>query len=285
MPGRESAGEHLEGRRWQGKEVCPDCGCFGKITAKGGKRKGFYPCRGCGVEFAVWTKSIFERSHVPFYKWVYAMYLVVTARKGISSLQLSKQIGVTQKTVWFNLGRLREACGNYTERLRGTIEVDEVHIGGRERNRYESMKPNTGRGAVGEQAVLGIRERGKNLIAMPVENTSKERLHGKISEHVDTGFTDEHKSYGELGSKGYAHASVKYSASEQVGGKVMHVKSPELSWTVFKQSLYETWHHCSRRHLARYLNAATFWLSGGNLKAHTLEWLAITYKAFRHGIA
>lgn len=249
---------------------------------------GYYRCRDCGEEFTVRTKSIFERSHVPLHKWVYAMYIVVTARKGISSLQLSKEVGVTQKTAWFMLGRLRDACGDDIEKLRGMIEVDEVYIGGLERNKHEAKKLNAGRGTVGKQAVLGIRERGGKSVAMPVDSTSKDSLQAKISEHVEVGSmvcTDEHKSYDGLESKGYEHGSVKHSAGEYVGANAIHVNSAESMWAVFKRSLYGTWHHCSRKHLAGYLNEATFRLNEGNVKAHTLERLvAFTDKAFNHRI-
>ena len=107
IPDAEAARLYLEERRWRGSPSCPLCGAFEDITARTGKRVGYYRCHDCAGEFTVRTGTIFERSHVPLNKWVYAMYLVVTARKGISSLQLSKEIGVTQKTAWFMLGRLR----------------------------------------------------------------------------------------------------------------------------------------------------------------------------------
>ena len=88
--------------------VCPVCGIGERVSAR--KEAGFYHCNQCKEDFTVRTGTIFERSHVPLHKWIYAMYLVVTARKGISSMQLAKEIGVTQKTAWFILGRLREAC-------------------------------------------------------------------------------------------------------------------------------------------------------------------------------
>ena len=112
FPDAESARLYFEGRRWSGHVVCPHCGCDSRISARKGERTGYYRCGECKEEFTVRTRTIFERSHVPLNKWLYAMYLTVTARKGISSLQLSKQIGVTQKTAWFMQQRLREACGN-----------------------------------------------------------------------------------------------------------------------------------------------------------------------------
>ena len=113
MPDAEAARLYLEKRRWQGSSSCPLCGASENITSRTGKRAGYYRCHDCAGEFTVRTGTIFERSHVPLNKWVCAMYLVVTARKGVSSLQLSKEIGVTQKTAWFMLERLREACDDY----------------------------------------------------------------------------------------------------------------------------------------------------------------------------
>ena len=114
FPDGESARLYFEGRRWPNGPVCPACGERDRIYSKGG---GFYRCNADLLVFTVRTGTIFERSHIPLHKWLYAMYLLVTARKGISSLQLSKQIGVTQKTAWFMLHRLREACGSDLNKL------------------------------------------------------------------------------------------------------------------------------------------------------------------------
>jgi len=112
IPDAEAARLYLEARRWNGQpDACPLCGGTERISARRGKRIGYYRCGDCRGEFTVRTGTIFERSHVPLHKWIYAMHLIVTARKGVSSLQLSKEIGVTQKTAWFMLGRIREACG------------------------------------------------------------------------------------------------------------------------------------------------------------------------------
>lgn len=110
FPDADSARAYLEAQRWPGGAVCPICDEAKRIYAK---RGGFYRCNACLEEFTVRTGTIFEKSKVPLNKWLYAMYLLVTARKGISSVQLAKQIGVTQKTAWFMLQRLREACGRH----------------------------------------------------------------------------------------------------------------------------------------------------------------------------
>lgn len=107
FPNQEAARSYLEGRLWPSGPRCPVCGLGERITAR---KSGFYRCNQCKEDFTIRTGTIFERSHVPLHKWVYAMYLLVTARKGISSMQLAKEIGITQKSAWFVLHRLREAC-------------------------------------------------------------------------------------------------------------------------------------------------------------------------------
>src|ERR1700676_5031343 len=155
FPDQETARTYLEGRHWPNGPRCPVCGLGERITERTG---GFYRCNQCKEDFTVRTGTIFERSHIPLHKWVYAMYLVVTARKGISSMQLAKEIGITQKSAWFMLGRLREACKDDFTKLRGTVEVDETFIGGKEGNKHASKKLHAGRGTVGKTAVLGMRQ-------------------------------------------------------------------------------------------------------------------------------
>jgi transposase-like protein len=120
FPDAEAARVYMEGKRWPDGAVCPACDEAKRITTRKG---GFYRCNACKTDFTVRTATIFERSHIPLHKWLYTMYLLVTARKGISSLQLAKQIGVTQKSAWFMLQRLREACGNDPTVLRGFAEA------------------------------------------------------------------------------------------------------------------------------------------------------------------
>ena len=121
FPDEESARVYLEGRLWPNGPVCPTCKAGDRLTPR---RAGFYRCNACQLDFTIRTGTIFERSHVPLHKWVYAMYLLVTARKGVSSMQLAKEIGVTQKTAWFVLGRLREACGS--ERKGGSVTFPQL---------------------------------------------------------------------------------------------------------------------------------------------------------------
>lgn len=121
FPDESAARAYIEERRWHGKPICPYCGANHRIQQR--KLNSYFRCPSCKKDFTVRVGTIFERSHVPLDKWIFAMYLLVTASKGISSLQLSKEIGVTQKTAWFMLQRLREACGNNEGDLPSGIAV------------------------------------------------------------------------------------------------------------------------------------------------------------------
>jgi len=156
FPDEEVARQYLEARLWpDGGVKCPDCKSGKRITVR---KAGYYRCNACKLTFTVRTGTIFERSHVPLHKWLYVMYLLVKG-KGISSMQVAKEIGITQKSAWFVLHRLREACNDEDLKLSGTVEVDETFIGGKEGNKHEWKKRKEGRGAVGKTPVLGMRER------------------------------------------------------------------------------------------------------------------------------
>src|SRR3954462_5693847 len=165
VPEAEAGRRWLESHLWPNGPHCPVCGLGDRITARKG---GYYRCRQCKEAFTVRTGTVMERSPIPLHKWVYTMYLLVTARKGISSLQLAKEIGITQKSAWFALHRIREACGSpKLTKLKGIVELDECFIGGKERKKHEHKKLKAGRGAVGKTAVLGMRERDGRTILAP----------------------------------------------------------------------------------------------------------------------
>lgn len=283
FPDQESARLYLEGRRWPDGPVCPLCDNSERITTRKGKRLGYYRCRDCEEEFTVRSETIFGRSKVPLNKWLYVMYLVVTARKGVSSLQLSKEIGVTQKTSWFMLQRIREALGqDGGDKLSGIVEVDEAYHGPKAKSMHASKRNFAGRGTVGKQPIIGMRERGGRTIAKPIEGTSSADLYAEIEENVEPGstlYTDEHRGYNNL--PGYIRKYVSHSKGEYVGAGNVHTNTIESVWAVFKRSLHGTWHHCQVKHLERYLNEATFRLNEGTVKVHTLLRLeALVDRAF-----
>ena len=143
FPNEKTARIYLESRLWPKDVICPTCSGQDRITPR---KAGFHRCNKCQLDFTIRTGTIFERSHIPLHKWIYAMYLLVIARKGISSVQIAKEIGIQQKSAWFMLHRLREACGGELAKLQGIVEVDEAFFGGKEANKHESKKLNAGRG-------------------------------------------------------------------------------------------------------------------------------------------
>jgi len=268
FPDEESARQYLEGRLWANGVTCPECKGKERITAR---KNGYYRCNACKLDFTIRTGTIFERSHVPLHKWVYAMYLVVTSRKGISSLQLSKEIGVTQKSAWFMLQRLREACGTKLEMLKGTVEVDEMFFGGEENNRHMYDHIHKPRERTEKVTVVGMRERGGNTVAKVVEGTGGLALRKAIHENVAAGtriLSDDYASYTALPKEGFPHDSVNHISGEYVRGDV-HTNSIESVWAVMKRGMHGVYHHADRKHMGRYVNEFTFRLNQGNVARHT----------------
>ena len=273
FPNEDSARTHIETIRWAYGRPCPHCGELDNSFARRGKRLGYYKCYGCKKEFTVRTGSVFERSHVPLNKWLFAIYLLETSRKGISSLQLSKELGITQKSAWFVLHRLRESCGVEYKNLFGTVEIDETYIGGLEENRHEHKKSNIGRGSSGKQAVLGMREREGRVKAIAVSDIRRRTLQGYITDNVAVGstiYTDDHRSYTGLRRKAYTHKTVKHSVKEYVNGMV-YTNGIESVWAVLKRGYKGIYHNFSFKHMQRYINEFTFRLNEGNCSVDTID--------------
>jgi transposase-like protein len=280
FPDQETARKYLEGRLWPQGPRCPVCGLGERITERA---NGFYRCNQCKEDFTVRTGTIFERSHVPLHKWVYAMYLLVTARKGISSMQLAKEIGITQKSAWFVLHRLREACGSDLKKLQGIIEIDETFVGGIEANKHEHKKLKAGRGTVGKTPVLGMRERGGRTKAFKLANTEAQTIQDVIVQNAEVGsvlHTDEAGAYRDLGGLFFSHDTVNHSLGEFSRAGVT-TNSIESVFAVLKRGLIGVYHHASPKHLGRYVDEFAFRLNEGNVKNHTLTRL----DAFVDGVA
>src|SRR3984893_1220042 len=265
IPDQETARVYLEQNLWPEGPKCPVCGLGERITVR---KDGFYRCNQCKEDFTVRTGTIFERSHIPLHKWIYAMYLLLTARKGISSLQLSKEIGIRQASAWFMLHRIREAGGPDLKKLRGIIEIDETFVGGIEANKHEDKKLKAGRGTVGKTAVLGMRERGGRTVATPIANTDKGTVQAAIHQHIEIGsilHTDDAGAYIGIGDFGFSHDAVNHSAGEYVRDDVT-TNGIESVFAVLKRGLIGVYHHASQKHRVQYLRRLWF-----------LHWISVLY--------
>ena len=270
FPDEASAVRFVEEQVWPEGVKCRFC--ESDKTSPRPHRHG-HRCKSCGKDFTVRHGTIFENSRLPLVKWLYAIYLVQTSRKSISSLQLSKELDVTQKTAWFLLHRIREACQQGDWMLTNVVEVDETYIGGKERNKHKHKQLKRGRGTVGKQAVIGARERGGNVKALAINKTDAKTLKGFVHGHIEPGstvYTDEHRGYLGLHGVLYSHASVRHSAKEYVNGMI-HTNGIESVWALIKRGYTGTFHHFSLKHLQRYVDEFTFRLNEGRCEVDTID--------------
>ena len=252
----------LRETRWADGPYCPHCGNIEGIYHFSDGRR--HKCKACGRTVRLITGTIFADSPIKLLpKWFMAIYLDTNHAKGISSVQLASDIGVTQKTAWHMLQRIRHAAGNDDDTpLSGIVEADETYIGGKRKNMSKAKrkmlaKAESGRGTVGKQAVLGLRERGGRVTARPIDGNARADLHPPIVETVEAGsrvYTDEHGGYRGLP---YATASVNHGAGEYVRGNV-HTNSIESFWSTLKRCYVGTHHWWSHKHSVRYVDACAF---------------------------
>ena len=189
FPDEESAKQWFENSIWpDGTRYCPECASINTYECKHAKMP--YRCRDCGKYFSVKTASVMAGSPIPLLKWLYAIYLDTTSLKGVSSMKLHRDLGVTQKTAWFMQQRIREAFAALGPNVRfgGPVEVDETYMGGKRANMSNAKRKElagTGRGAVGKTAVVGAKDRSTNQVsALVVESTDKATLQGFVVERA-----------------------------------------------------------------------------------------------------
>jgi len=269
FPTQESCIAWLEKVRWDGNPVCPHCGGTHKISRPASKPNTYW-CGDCRKQFTATTGTIMHATKTPLQNWIVAIYSVMTARKGVSAMQLSKELGVQYRTAWYMLHRIREACASGEFRLDNIVEMDEAYIGGKEANKHASKKLRAGRGAVGKVPVMGARERGGRTVARPVDNADGKTAKAFAQAVVAAGatiHTDDSRIYNTLP---YKREAVRHSVGEYVRGDV-HTNGIEAVWAVLKRSIHGTWHHVSPKHLYRYVNEATMRLNTGNVKIDTID--------------
>jgi transposase-like protein len=253
---------YLVARRpeWKNGVVCPRCG---STTVGFLKNQLRWQCsvRHPRRQFSVKVDTIFEDSPLGLEKWLPAVWLLHNCKNGVSSCEIARALGVTQKTAWFMLHRIRDAMRTGTfAKLAGEVEVDETFIGGKARNMHKGKREKkiTGRGPEGKEIVFGMVERGGQVITGHVKTRTKKELQAVIREHVEAGsaiFSDELKSYNGLETE-YQHQVIDH-AVEYVNGNV-HTNTMENFWSLLKRGLHGTYVSVEAFHLYRYLDEQAF---------------------------
>ena len=254
-PSEQDCINHLENLRWNGKPTSPH-----DPNSKVYKCvKNRYKCKNTNKYFNAKTGTIFENSNIPLSKWFLALCIFSSHKKGLSSYQLVKFIKVTQKSAWFVLHRLRVGFKTpiFETMLKGKVEIDETFIGGKNKNRHWNKKvPNSqGRNWKDKIPVLGILERGGNLVAQVVPNTQHETLKPIIKNNIEERsnvYTDEWYRHSNLYQK-FNHQIVNHSIKQYVNGKAS-TNAIENAWSHLKRNLNNTYHQISRKHSQKYID-------------------------------
>lgn len=247
--------------RWpDGKIVCPKCGAKGDRIGEI-KTLGIPRCKDCRLKIYPYKGTIFEDSKIKLDKWLPAVWSVANCKNGISSHELARAFGVTQKTAWFMAMRIREAMRTGTfQRLKGEVEGDETFIGGESRNMHKSRRERKirGRGSVGKAIVQGVLERGGEVRCEVVRSTEGSELVPTVARNVEfsaTVYTDAHGGYADLWRR-FAHHVIDH-AREYVRGRV-HTNGLENFWSLVKRCIKGTYIKLAPFHLSRYLDEQSF---------------------------
>ena len=255
----------LERILWPDGPVCPHCGAVENLTRLQGKahRIGLFQCNNCHDQFSVTVGTIFEDSHIPLRKWLMAFALLCSAKKGISALQLQRELELgSYRTAWHLCHRIRHAMSKepLVGLLRGTVEVDETYVGGKPRQRHGQPKSKKGRGTK-KVAVVALVERGGKARAHKVERVDAKTLGKAIHENVDhrsTLMTDRFGSYAEAGSRFLGgHHTVDHGKGEYVRGDAS-TNEVESYFALLKRGVMGSFHHISKQHLDRYCDEFSF---------------------------
>ncbi len=265
-----AAFEWVEARVWPEGPVCPHCGGVERISKMAGKstRLGTYKCYQCRKPFTVKVGTIFESSHVGMHLWLQAIFLMSSSKKGISSNQLHRTLGVTLKTAWFMSHRIREAMRDGTLTPMGgagqIVEADETYYGdSKERavSKQRGDRPYTKKGKRAyKRAVVALVERGGNVRSFHIENADKATVSRIVTDNIAKEsrlHTDESRLYTGADQYFASHETVKHSAKEYARGDV-NTNSVEGFFSIFKRGMKGVYQHCGERHLHRYLSEYDF---------------------------
>lgn len=268
----EAARAYLEALRWGGERVCPHCGTVNNSFAT--KKAGVYRCsaKECRKDFSVTTKSVMESSHIKLHVWLQAFYLMASSKKGVSSHQLHRALGVTYKTAWFLSHRIREAMrnGGIVSPMGGEgsiVEADETYFGpiakDKVRKTTTSGRPFTKSGRTGpsnKRAIVSLVERGGSVRSFHVAVADASTVAVIVNEniHRETRLhTDESRLYTKVGANFAMHETINHSAKEYARGDVT-TNSVEGYFSIFKRGMRGVYQHCAEKHLHRYLSEYDF---------------------------
>ena len=249
--------------RWPNGPICPDCNTPNPYYIKTQKR---WKCRECRRQFSVKVGSVFEDSPISLTKWLPALWMICNCKNGISSYEIARDLGVTQKTAWFMLQRLRLVLKNGSmgkiDGSGGPVEIDETFIGGNLKNMHKDRKLryNSRGGSFGKAVVMGMLERDSRQVrAKVVPNVKRETLQNEILNQIEKGstvYTDGYTGYDHLAAQDYIHETVNH-VEEYVRGQV-HTQGMENFWALLKRGLRGTYVAVEPFHLDRYVDEQVF---------------------------
>ena len=238
--------------RWPNGVICPFCNASENVVERKNRKPQPYHCKECRKDFSVKTNTLMHGSKLPLSTWAMAYFLFTTHLKGVSSMKLHRDLGVTQKTAWHLAHRIRETYEDTTGVMLGPIEADETYVGGKETSKHKSKKLKSGRGTVGKTAVVGVKDRATNHVkAQVVEHTDRLTVQSFVLDNTDTQatiYSDDAVQYRGIPRQ---HESVAHSVGEYVRGQAT-TNGIESFWGLFKRGLHGTYHHVSVKHLGRY---------------------------------
>lgn len=266
FPTEESCIRYFETLRWGDKIVSP----FDSSSKIYKCANGKYKCRNTGKYFDVKTRTVFASTKLPLRLWVYAIFIFMSHKRGISSCQLARDLGVTQKTAWNMLHKIRQFMDSQNmQRLSGEVEVDETFVGGKNKNRHKDKKVEKcqGRSFKDKKPVFGMLQRKGNLTAIVVEDTKAKTLKPIITQYIQFQsviYTDGW-DYGGI-SENYTQQTVDHGAKfygmtvrDLDGNEIsVNTNSIECTWSHFKRMIFGTYYQVSKRHLQRYVDEFVF---------------------------